>query len=298
MKIAYYGDGPWAHKALLQLLEQKYDVKIVVVRFDKKDEHLIHIAESNGIEVSWSKNVNHPDWIKKMKTFSAELAISMSFNQIIGTQLRSLFPMGFINCHAGKLPNYRGRNILNWALINDEKEIGVTCHYIDDGIDTGDIIRQEVFAIDDTDDYSTLLTKAIELCPKVLIKAVEDIKNDRVDRIRQPKMGSYFIARRDGDEFINWNSSSRDIFNFVRGITIPGPLARSCVKRANYDVLIKIIKIGIIPDFPVYRCINGAVVGFDKDNKPIVKTETGAVVLLNYSSNRESFSLRVGDRLI
>tara|TARA_B100000508_G_scaffold139995_1_gene139618 strand:+ start:3681 stop:4577 length:897 start_codon:yes stop_codon:yes gene_type:complete len=298
VRIAYYGDGPWAHKALVQLLELNYDVRIVVVRFDKKDERLIEIAEANGIEVSWTKNVNHSDWIEKMKAISADLAISMSFNQIVRSELRSLFPLGFINCHAGKLPNYRGRNILNWALINDEREIGVTCHYIDDGIDTGDIIRQEVFPIDDTDDYATLLKKAIDLCPDVLLKAVEDIKKDTVVRTPQPKLGSYFIARKEGDEFVNWNSSSKDVFNFVRAITTPGPWARSRVQRAKFEALVKIKKVEIITDFPNYKCINGAVVGLNADNKPMVKTDSGAVVLSEYGSDREGFSLRVGDRLI
>ena len=58
-------------------------------------------------------------------------------------------PLKTINCHAGKLPFYRGRNILNWVLINDEREFGITVHYVDEGIDTGDIILQRVFPITD-----------------------------------------------------------------------------------------------------------------------------------------------------
>ena len=70
---------------------------------------------------------------------------------------------GAINCHAGKLPDYRGRNILNWALINDEKEFGITVHFIDEGIDTGDIILQESFEIKDSDNYKSLLDLAINV---------------------------------------------------------------------------------------------------------------------------------------
>ncbi|MEA1052839.1 formyltransferase family protein [Lamprobacter modestohalophilus] len=72
--------------------------------------------------------------------------------------------LGAINCHAGKLPFYRGRNILNWALINDEEEFGITVHSVDTGVDTGDIIRQQCFPITDADDYSTLLERAYWLC--------------------------------------------------------------------------------------------------------------------------------------
>lgn len=65
-----------------------------------------------------------------------------------------------INCHAGKSPLYRGRNILNRALINDEKEFGITVHYVDEGIDTGDIILQRVYEITDEENYATLLDRA------------------------------------------------------------------------------------------------------------------------------------------
>ena len=75
-----------------------------------------------------------------------------------------------------KLPFYKGRNILNWVLINDEKEFGITVHYVDEGIDTGDIILQETFPIIDSDDYSTLLDKAYEECPRLHISNKKDQK--------------------------------------------------------------------------------------------------------------------------
>ena len=84
----------------------------------------------------------------------------MSFNQIFKQSIISLPELGIISCHAGKLLLYRGRNVLNWVLINDEKEFGITVHYIDEGIDTGDIIIQKSFQIKDTDTYKSLLEKA------------------------------------------------------------------------------------------------------------------------------------------
>ena len=80
----------------------------------------------------------------------------MSFNQIFKREMIDLPKYGTINCHAGKLPFYRGRNILNWALINDEKEFGITVHYMDEGIDTGDIIVQRTYPIGEEDDYGIL----------------------------------------------------------------------------------------------------------------------------------------------
>ena len=157
MKIAFFGDGPWAHKALRAIKADSNDVAIVVVRNDAPDQELISIAKELGIKFTSNKNVNEPEFIAELKALDADLGVSMSFNQIIRSELIELFPKKFINCHAGKLPEYRGRNILNWALINDEKEIGVTCHFIDEGVDTGDIIMQKTFAVNDTDDYASVL---------------------------------------------------------------------------------------------------------------------------------------------
>ena len=80
----------------------------------------------------------------------------------------SLPKLKTINCHAGKLPFYRGRDILNWVLINDEKEFGITVHYMDEGIDTGDIILQRTFPITDEDSYKTLLERSYDECANIL----------------------------------------------------------------------------------------------------------------------------------
>jgi methionyl-tRNA formyltransferase len=86
------------------------------------------------------ENINSKNFIERIKTYFCDLFVSMSFNQIFKDEIINLTPLRIINCHAGKLPFYRGRNILNWVLINDEKEFGITVHYVDEGIDTGDFI--------------------------------------------------------------------------------------------------------------------------------------------------------------
>ena len=109
----------------------------------------------------------------------------MSFNQIFKTEIINLPKLKTINCHAGKLPFYRGRNILNWALINDEKEFGITVHYIDEGIDTGDIVLQRTYPISDEDNYSTLLQVSYVECANILYDAIVMFKKENVDGIKQ-----------------------------------------------------------------------------------------------------------------
>ena len=102
----------------------------------------------------------------------------MSFDQIFKSEIIYLSKHKIINCHAGKLPFYRGRNVLNWVLINDE-EFGITVHYVDEGIDTGDIILQKKFPISDQDNYKTLLEKSYRMC-KYFIWSILMIKNNNV----------------------------------------------------------------------------------------------------------------------
>lgn len=298
MRIAYFGDGPWAHRALRQLLAEGYDVALVVVRADFRDPVLLEIAREHSIESTWHENVNSPEFLERLRALQADLGVSMSFNQIIRHELLHLFPQRFINCHAGKLPFYRGRNILNWALINDEQEIGVTCHYIDAGIDTGDIILQKTFPITDADDYGTVLERAIALCPAVLVEAVGLLRDASARPYAQPAIGTYFVARQNGDEFIDWSWPSRRVFTFVRAITTPGPLARTWLRVGAELALVLIERVAEVPDMPAYYCAEGAVVGISAAGNPLIKTGDTVVEVLAYQiQHPKRRRLRVSDRL-
>lgn len=225
LKIGYFADGPWAHKTFKFVLEREdIDVLFVVPRFDFRDPVLIKMAEDNNIPVLFHENVNAESSRKEFLGYPCDLYVSMSFNQIIRKDLREQVKHGFINCHAGKLPEYRGRNILNWALINDEKEYGITVHYIDDGIDTGDIIMQRQYPITDQDNYGSLLHRAYTDCAEILNDSLSLFVKGDVVRKSQKEMGSGFYCGRriPGDELLNWDQDSRKIFNFVRALGDPG----------------------------------------------------------------------------
>ncbi len=146
----------------------------------------------------------------------------MSFNQIFKENLLSNYEI--INTHAGKLPFYRGRNILNWVLINGEKDFGISVHFVDDGIDTGDLILQKCYEIGTEDDYSTLLSLAHRECAALLYEALRLYFRGEVKRIRQAsidEIGSYCPRRKKGDEKIDFNKGAREIFNFIRGLNAP-----------------------------------------------------------------------------
>lgn len=231
IKIGYFGDGPWAHEAFKKLVaDESISIKFVTVRFDTQDQILLELAKKYNIPVELSPNINSDEFLQRIDKYGVDLFVSMSFNQIFKTRAINYPPLKTINCHAGKLPFYRGRNILNWALINDEKEFGITVHYVDEGIDTGDIILQHTYPITDEDDYATLLQRAYFGCAEILYDAIKQIQSGNILRIKQDtidRIGMYCGMRSSGDEVINWDSTSREIFNFVRAICKPGPMATS-----------------------------------------------------------------------
>jgi methionyl-tRNA formyltransferase len=293
MIIGYFADGPWSHIALDRLLEKPtLRVAFICARFDQPDQTLKQKAEKNGIPFLVCPNVNSLDFLQDIDKYGCELFISMSFNQIFRKTTIERARFGTINCHAGKLPFYRGRNILNWALINDETEFGITVHHVDEGVDTGDIIRQECFPITDGDDYSTLLERAYIGCADVLAQAIGDVMAGTAIRIPQSDIhpyGFYCTARRPGDERLNWEQPSRRVFNFVRAICPPGPAAR-CY-RGNDEI--RINRVDYLADAPSYLGIPGAVLAKDATGF-LVKTADSFVRIADWDAD---IKIKAGDRL-
>lgn len=294
MEIGYFADGPWGHKAFKKIIsDSTLKIKFVTVRYDKRDAKLLRLAEENNIPVELSENINSAEFITKMKKYDVDLFVSMSFNQIFKTEMINLPKYKAINCHAGKLPFYRGRNILNWALINDEKEFGITVHYFDEGIDTGDIILQETYPITDEDNYATLLSRAYDGCADVLYKAIKMIQKNEVKPIKQcdiDPIGMYCGMRKAGDEIIDWNQSSRDAFNFIRALCVPGPQATSWINGKK----ISINKARMISGAHSYKNIVGQVVGKTEDGF-VVKTGDTILEIAEYTYEGK---VKMGDRLI
>jgi methionyl-tRNA formyltransferase len=235
MKIGFFGDGIWAKKTLELLLSQS-KMRVVFVGLRTRTSHpsLEEIAVSNAIPLFVPVRVNSRESIAFLEEHAPDLIVSMSYNQIFGRRLLSIFPNRIINCHAGALPKYRGRNVLNWAIINGEKNFGVTVHYVDNGIDTGDVLSQVVCKIEEYDDYRSVLQKAEELCSKLLFQVILDYGNGFQSSFKQNGAGSYFRKRVYGDEFIDWNKSACQIANLIRGITLPGPCALAFLGSYEY----------------------------------------------------------------
>ena len=280
--IGYFADGPWSHLALEKLVaDESISIKFICARYDTIDPILRMHSESLGIDFLFHSDINSINFCNRLKLYQCDLFVSMSFNQIFKKSIIDMPPLGVINCHAGKLPYYRGRNILNWALINDEKEFGITVHYVDEGVDTGDIISQISLSITDEDNYETLLNRAYIGCSEILYETIKDIQSGTANRIRQETInpiGLYCITRLPGDENLNWNQTSRDAFNFIRALCRPGPMATTLYGKKE----IKINCANLVPDAPIYKGIPGSVLARSR-NGYFVKTNDSFIEITEWS---------------
>ncbi|MBT7462368.1 MAG: methionyl-tRNA formyltransferase [Bacteroidetes bacterium] len=292
LKIGYFADGPWAHSTFNKIIhDDRFAIMFICVRFDSGDMVLKQYAKESNINLLRHPKVSSNDFLQSIDKYKCDIFVSMSFNQIFRKNFIEYPPLKTINCHAGMLPFYRGRNILNWVLINDESEFGITVHYVDEGIDTGDIILQRKIPISDSDDYSTLLAIAYEECANVLYESLILIYCQKTSPIVQSTIhptGFYCNRRQAGDEIIDWNQGSREIFNFIRAICHPGPNARTFLKGTE----MQISKATIINDAPTYKLIPGAIIG-KRGNSILVKTQDTFIELVHYDYNG---TVRIGDR--
>ena len=291
LKIGYFADGPWSHNAFEKIVnDDRFDIRFIVPRIDTRDVTLFNFSKKFNIDYFKLKNVNSITSINKISDYDCDVLVSMSFNQIFRKDIINLTRIGIINCHAGKLPFYRGRNILNWVLINDEKEFGITVHFVDEGIDTGDIILQKTFPITDLDNYKTLLNTSYSACANILYESLVKIAENNFERIIQKTIhpvGFYCGMRSQGDEVINWNNNARFLFNFIRSISKPGPIART----NNGINEITINKSTFIKEAPAYVGTVGQVLS-KTENGFLVKTKDSFIEISEIEGR-----LKVGDKL-
>ncbi len=295
-RVILFGDGGWAAGTLARLCAEGHEVVAVVARAHPSDGQLAAAAARLAVPVIRPARVNAAASVAALAALSPDLVLSVAYDQILRAPILALAPLGSLNVHAGKLPTYRGRNVVNWAILNGETEIGLTVHHMDDGIDTGDVILQRTLPIGWTDDYAVVLARVVAAVPEIVAEAVAQLLDGRA--VRRPQdhaRATYYGGRGPGDEWLDWRASSRDLHNKVRGITRPGPGARTIldgrpvvVWRAHWE-----------PTWPCYLATPGQVVGRDRRGV-LVKTGDSTLLLLEVQQGDERAAIPdwpIGTRL-
>ena len=225
MKIIYFSKGIRGTDCLQAVLDAGYQVKAIVGV--TPETRLEEISSQRDIPLIYPEKPNSMDTVHQLEKFQADLFILSGYNQILKPRIFEMPPLGTINLHGGKLPEYRGAAPINWQIINGETTGGCSIIYLDEGIDTGDIILQERYPITPDDTHASVLEKTLRIFPEMLLKVLRHIEEGTVQRVKQdPGEGCYYTRRYPRDSRIHWNElTDVQVRNLVRGMHGPYPAA-------------------------------------------------------------------------
>lgn len=215
------------------LLDAGFEISAVFTHRDNPNENIwfgsvAELAAEKGIKVFAPEDINHPVWVERIRAMAPSVIFSFYYRTIIKSEILSIPQYGALNLHGSLLPKYRGRVPINWAIINGEKETGVTLHYMTAGVDAGDIVDQERFEIGDTDTARSVFDKACTAAATLLKRALPLVLENKAPRRKQDETkATYFGARTPADGQIDWTQSCTSVHNLVRAVTRPYPGAFS-----------------------------------------------------------------------
>jgi methionyl-tRNA formyltransferase len=232
-RIIFMGTPEFAVPSLQSLVESNSNVVAVVTvpdkpsgRGQKQTASPVKIyAESQEIPVLQPEKLRDPAFLEQLRSFKADLQVVVAF-RMLPEVVWNMPPKGTFNLHSSLLPQYRGAAPINWAVINGETESGVTTFFIEKEIDTGKIIFQDKEPISEDDDAGTLHDRLMEKGATLVVKTVKAIEAGAYPQEPQDESKEIKLAPKIFRETceIDWNKTSIEIHNFVRGLS-PYPAA-------------------------------------------------------------------------
>lgn len=250
IRIVFMGTPEFAVTILEGILLANYKVVGVITAPDRPAGRGQKIHKSAVKLFSQSKNLNtlqptnlkDETFLSNLENLNANLQIVVAF-RMLPKKVWQMPKLGTFNLHASLLPDYRGAAPINWAIINGEKKSGVTTFFIDEKIDTGEIILQSQIMINPSENAGSLHDKLMKLGTKLVIKTIKQIEFCSVKTHAQSTEKTKTAHKLNKDNCkINWNSSVESIYNKVRGLN-PYPAAWGLLSNGNKQFNIKIYKV-------------------------------------------------------
>ncbi len=231
LKIVFMGTPEFAVPSLKGLIAGPDEVVAVVTQPDRpkgrgrklQPPPVKIVAEQAGIEVMQPQKASSPEFIEKIRSLAPDLLVVAAYGQILKQELLDVPKIMPINVHGSILPKYRGAAPIQWAILNGEKETGITIMKMDAGMDTGPILLQESIPIGEEETFGELYERMAQLGAELLLKAIEGVKQGKIAPVAQPEEGvSYapFITKEMC--LIDWSKSAQEISCLVRALD-PSP---------------------------------------------------------------------------
>jgi methionyl-tRNA formyltransferase len=240
-RIVFMGTPPFAVASLDALVKAGFTISAVVTAPDKPAGRGLQLQESavkkyaveNNLPVLQPVKLKDPAFISALEALNANVFVVVAF-RMLPEIVWNMPPMGTINVHGSLLPSYRGAAPINWAVINGEKETGVTTFKLKAAIDTGNILLQDKLPITDADTAGTIHDKMMVLGANLLVTTLHGIINntllekDQEDIINNdPNLLKHAPKIFTETCTINWNNTAESIFNLIRGLSpFPGALTK------------------------------------------------------------------------
>lgn len=244
MKIIFMGTPEFAVPTLESLAASGYSIDLVITQQDRrrgrgKKVQYTPIKEKAlelGLEVYQPEDVNSQESKELMESLNPDFIVVVAYGQILKQEILDIPKYNCINVHASLLPKYRGAAPINWAIIDGEKETGVTIMEMERGLDTGDMILWESIPINSDDEAPTIHDKLSKLGGKLIIDALEGIKSGKLSKTKQDdSLSSYASMLSKETGIINWEDSGENIKNLVRGLK-PWPSAYTRYMDENIKI--------------------------------------------------------------
>ena len=285
IRIVFMGTPEFAVTILDGLLQNKYTIAGVITapdrpagRGQKIHESAVKVfSKSKGLTVLQPTNLKEVSFLNDLKNLKANLQIVVAF-RMLPKVVWQMPALGTFNLHASLLPDYRGAAPINWAIINGEKETGVTTFFIDEKIDTGAVILQSKIDIHPTENAGELHDKLMHLGSELVLKTIKTIEDESVKTTTQPLKETKTAYKLNKDNCkVDWTSTMDRIYNLVRGLH-PYPAAWGLL--ANGEELLNIKLYEVVKHSEAHEFKAGQLIISKKAIKVAVKG--GFIELINF----------------
>ncbi|SEP06824.1 methionyl-tRNA formyltransferase [Mucilaginibacter gossypiicola] len=249
MRIIFMGTPQFAVASLDALIKAGSDIVAVITAPDKpagrgqkvSESAVKQYAAANGLKVLQPEKLKNEDFIAELKALKADLQVVVAF-RMLPEAVWNMPPKGTINLHASLLPQYRGAAPINWALINGEKESGVTTFFLKHDIDTGNILFTEKITLTGHEDAGELHDRLMNKGAGLLVKTVKAVESGRYNEHPQAQLAEGTELRHAPKIFkddckIDWAQPTLSIYNKIRGLS-PVPTAYTELNGKNLKIYV------------------------------------------------------------
>jgi len=248
--VVFCGYGKLAVGCLRRLMDERFNIGFILTHRDMGNDGVDVFALRNNIPYSYEDSRKSlPEVMYRVAGAKPAYLISVNYRYIIPSQVYQI-PKHAVNIHGSLLPKYRGRTPHVWSIINGEEYAGITAHFIEDEVDSGDIIHQVRVKIDEDDTGYTLLKKYERLYPALLMTCLNKLREGCTAVKQSEEQASYFGKRTPDMGYIDFRRNAKDIVNFVRAQAYPYPGAYYYFNNGK-KVIIDRVSIAGSHDLPI-----------------------------------------------